>query len=156
MPTAWPFLAIEPPMERQSGDLETSHAALCELLEVGANQAFKVWRLSPALKILSVVVGVFGLAVTAGLTYHFWNQSLISVRGVALVLIVAAAAHAGAGWAVRIVRWRDSLTSAAIGTGLSVFGAALARIHLWVFDWWFLRLGRVKPLLALRAVAKKK
>jgi len=45
---------------------------------------------------------------------------------------------------MRVVRYRDTLSEIAIGVGMSLVGWILARIHLHVFDKWYLRAGRVK------------
>ena len=43
---------------------------------------------------------------------------------------------------IKAVRFRDTLTRIAIGIGMSLFGCLLAKIHLRIFDQWFLRAGR--------------
>jgi hypothetical protein len=44
---------------------------------------------------------------------------------------------------MRMVRYRDTLTEIAIGIAMSLLGWIVARIHLHIFDKWFLHIGRV-------------
>ncbi len=45
---------------------------------------------------------------------------------------------------LQIVNFRETLTQIAIGIGMSILGWAVARLHLHVFDKWFLRFGKME------------
>ena len=142
----WQFLEVDPFLEQAKGD----HSIL-EILRVGSQTAFKVWSLSPLLRVVRMVLGITALGGLAWLVwafFHFrWGDiSLLTLRQVG-VLVAGAALTAVLGkWVMRIVRLRETLTKIAIGLGMSFFGFLMARLHLHVFDRMYLRLGKVDRL----------
>jgi uncharacterized membrane protein len=61
------------------------------------------------------------------------------------LFIVAVATHFF-GWLVKVVRWRETLYRIVLGVVMSIFGWLVARFHLWIFDWLFLRRGSLDKL----------
>ena len=47
----------------------------------------------------------------------------------------------GAPYVMQALRWRDTRRNVAVGLVMSTVGFVLARLHLWFFDWWYLRKG---------------
>jgi len=53
---------------------------------------------------------------------------------------------------VRLVRFRETLVRIGIGIGMSLLGCLFARVYLHIFDWWYLRLGRIDRVVGQRPV----
>jgi predicted acylesterase/phospholipase RssA len=143
---AWPFLAVEPPLKTVAG-IERAHGDLMELLQASNCLAFKIWKLSPALRFLKwAVIAV----VVAGLFYMaFWGPKLVVVT-LQMVLITAFAAVASSVVGknvIRVVRFRDTLKQIAAGGALCLGGWLIGGIHLLVFDQLYLLRGRIEALL---------
>jgi hypothetical protein len=47
---------------------------------------------------------------------------------------------------VKTIQWRDMLRSVAVGVCMAAGGFLVARLHLHVFDKWYLRRGRIQSL----------
>jgi predicted acylesterase/phospholipase RssA len=134
----WEFLAVEESMKEPP-----KSERLLKLLSVGSQQAFKIWRLSTPMKIIAWVSGVLALVL---LLWACWKWSAVALITLGTIGSTVAVLIAGAIFGktvMRVVRYRDTLTEIAIGIGMSLFGWILARIHLHVFDRWYLRAGRV-------------
>jgi predicted acylesterase/phospholipase RssA len=138
---AWSFLRIEPGLSPGPGFDD-----LVRQLRVGANAGFKVWRLSARLKGVAVAFLLAGLGGLWWLWAAYGSVSLLSVRGLVLLLL-GLAASVTAPRVLQLMRFRKSFRDVGLR---SVLGAALAagfKIHLIAFDPIFLRLGRVSRLL---------
>jgi len=130
-------------LEKSMADRPKS-SQLLKLVKVGSQRAFKVWKLSTALKITSWVLGVLALVF---FFWACWRWSSVALLTVGAIGTTAAALIAGAivgKKVMRMVRYRDTLTEIAIGIAMSLLGWLVARIHLHVFDRWFLLIGRVR------------
>ena len=138
-PPKWDFLAVEASMKEPS---KSGH--LLKLLNVGSQLAFKIWKLSTPLK---VSAWVFGFLALIFLLWACWKWSSVALITLGSIGITAAVMIGGAIFGktvMRLVRYRDTLTDIAIGVAMSLVGWILARIHLHVFDKWYLRAGRIK------------
>lgn len=51
-----------------------------------------------------------------------------------------------AGGVLKVVQWRDTVRSVLIGIGMATVGFLIARVHLRVFDKWYLRYGSIRTL----------
>lgn len=63
----WPFLAVEEPMKRVAG-VDRAYGDLIKLLATANCMAFKIWKLSPALRIagwILIAAGILGLLYAA-------------------------------------------------------------------------------------------
>ena len=145
-PQPWAFLGIERAMAAGS----RSEKDIKAFLGVGRRIAFKVWALSPTLRVARYALAAIALAALV----WFAMQAPIPVvpamshrqlLGAAVTLVVSIVATQLVGrWIVGAVRWRETLYRIAAGVGMCVAGWLLARIHLWVFDPWYLAIGSTK------------
>jgi predicted acylesterase/phospholipase RssA len=137
-PPVWDFLAVEESMRDPSKSTE-----MLRLLSVCSRRAFKIWRLIPPLKMTGITLGVLALAF---LLWACWKWSSVALVTLGTVGTTAAVLIAGAvvGKSVmRMVRYRETLAEIATGIAMSLAGWILARIHLHVFDRWYLRSGKI-------------
>jgi len=135
----WEFLAVEKSMEDRSKSKQ-----LLKLVKVGSQQAFKIWRLSMPLKITAWVLGILALILLLWACWKWSSVALITLGTIGSGVAVLIAGAIFGKTLMRVVRYRDTLSEIAIGVGMSLVGWILARIHLHVFDKWYLRAGRVK------------
>ena len=151
----WRFLAVEPPMQRRKG-IDAAHEHLMKLLGVSNVVAFKVWKLSPALRIArNIALVLAGLAylalcwrlVSFDTVWHTieFPQRYLGVFGLALAAIVAVLII------VRKLRFPgmrigSAIVRTATGLGIGLVGWAAGRIHLAFFDPLYLRSGKVERL----------
>lgn len=161
----WRFLAVENSMKPRGPGLdERGRKHLERLLDAGSSVPFKIWKLWTPLIILKWVLLAAIIAGILWLFYDRWNASIIppvvssylTFKNVALFVlttiafaILAAAVNGIVGKKqgkniMRLIRWRDTIKSIAIGIGMSIFGFIAARLHLHVFDKFFLRYGRLE------------
>jgi hypothetical protein len=140
-PPQWEFLAVEGPMK----DAPES-APLLKLLKVGSQQAFKIWRLCTPLKIIALVSGTLALVLLLWACWKWSAVALITLGTIGSTVAVLIAGGIFGKTVMRVVRYRDTLTEIAIGVGMSLFGWILARIHLHIFDRWYLRAGKVDKI----------
>jgi hypothetical protein len=140
----WEFLRIEPLM-RQAG----KDSPLLRQLSVADRLMFKVWMLSRPLQTAGGAAVVMLAALGLFYGYQFRTLTAFSLTVGALLTTVVCLAAGAAGWAplVRAMRYRKTVQSILIGIGMGSFGWLLARLHLHVFDRWFLRFGRLSRLL---------
>ena len=141
----WEFLAIEPLMKQAGED-----TPLMRQLRVADKLFFKVWLLS---RKLQLVAGAAALTLLwLGLTWTYQSRTRVilelTVGGVAGALLVVALGWLGWKPAVKVLRYRKTLQDVVIGLGMVTVGWLVARLHLHVFDRWFLRQGRLARLLS--------
>jgi len=140
-PPQWEFLAVEGPMK----DAPKSEPLL-KLLKVGSQQAFKIWHLYKPLKIAAVIIAVLALVLLLWACWKWSSLALITLGTIGSTVAVLIAGGIFGKTVMRMVRYRETLTEIAIGVGMSLFGWIIARIHLHIFDRWYLRAGRVDKL----------
>jgi hypothetical protein len=141
----WEFLAIEPLMKQAGED-----TPLMRQLRVADKLFFKVWLLS---RKLQLVAGAAALTLLwLGLTWTYQSRTRVilelTVGGVAGVLLVVTLGWLGWKPAVKVLRYRKTLQDVVIGVGMVTVGWLVARLHLHVFDRWFLRQGRLARLMS--------
>ena len=138
-PPNWPFLKVEDSFK----DPEESIKML-ELLKVAGNTALKIWLLSKPLKIIGVIISL--AAVTAFIVASYIRPSLplvtLGMIGTTVFFFIIGLLVGKT--ILQIVNFRETLTQIAIGIGMSILGWAVARLHLHVFDKWFLSYGSIK------------
>jgi predicted acylesterase/phospholipase RssA len=138
-PPQWEFLAVEESMQHPS-----KSDRLLKLLNVGSQQAFKIWRLNTPLKITALVLIILALIMLLLACWKWSSVALITLGTIGTTVAVLIAGAIFGKTVMRVVRYRDTLTDIAIGVGMSLVGWLVARIHLHIFDKWYLRAGRVK------------
>jgi predicted acylesterase/phospholipase RssA len=114
---------------------------LASLLDVAAQRALKVWRLSTPLKVVGALAG---LGLVALFTWSLWPAQWpwwafapTVVAGALLVGTVGAL----------VMRFGEQLIKIGVGVALGLVGWLAAGIHLQVFDRLYLQLGKLKRLL---------
>jgi predicted acylesterase/phospholipase RssA len=138
-PPQWEFLDFEESMKDPS---QSGH--LLKLLKVGSQRAFKIWQLNIPLKITGLALGALALILLLWACRKWSSVALITLGtiGTTVALVIAGAIFGKT--VMHLVRYRDTLTDIAIGVGMSLVGWVLARIHLHVFDKWYLRAGKIE------------
>lgn len=142
----WDFLAVGSGMKGAGA----SYDFLMNRLGASGALAFKVWKLSKPLKLLSWVLAVLFVLLTA---WAFWTwRDTVLVQAITLgvvgtsilFFVLSALGTVFVGKTLmRIIRLRETLTLIAIGVSMATLGWLLARLHLWVFDPLFLRMGSI-------------
>ncbi|HEV2861993.1 MAG TPA: tetratricopeptide repeat-containing protein [Pyrinomonadaceae bacterium] len=153
----WKFLAVEDRM-MVAGD-DPKYQSLVKQLKVSGELAFKAWRLS---RLLQIFAGLLALCALSGAVYGLlpfvWppypNQPLVDLtlkptRGDVAVYIVTTLATTVAGllfgsWLIQIIKYKKTLTRALIHAGMGLLGWLVARVHIWVFDGMYKRIGRIR------------
>lgn len=146
---------------------------VARLLDVGASTGFKVWKLSPMLiavkwALAAIVVGsaawflytrqqdnvlrllrntVLPTSIT-NMTFGGLGLLILSAIGTALLgFVINRVLGERRGRAVlKAIQWRDTLRSVFVGVCMALGGFLVARVHLHLFDKWFLRYGRIGSL----------
>lgn len=146
-PVHWRFLDVEDGM-RVPGE---EYRRLQKLLAVSPARAFKVWMLSPVLKAVAALLGV---GLIAFVVYAFWTWrntvvlQAITFGAVGLALLSYILTQVGrmvlGEKAMLFVKLRSTLTRLVLFIVVALLGWMAARIHLHVFDYFFLRMGRVR------------
>lgn len=140
-PQPWNFLKVELPMKQKRG-CENEHRILSNLLDGGASSAFRLWHFSRPLRAASLLAALAGAAGLIWWSIVEWNRTFLTVGFVATPVFVGAAAALFGKTVLRVVRYRDTVQRIGFGLGLALFGWLIAGLHLFVFDKWFLHLGR--------------
>jgi len=135
----WEFLAVEESMKEPS-----KSGWLLKLLNVSGQQAFKIWKLNTPLKVTGWVLGILALILLLWACWKWSSVALITLGtiGTTVAVLIGGAIFGKA--IMRVVSYRDTLTEIATGVAMSLGGWILARIHLHIFDKWYLHTGRVK------------
>lgn len=114
-----------------------------QILKIGSNTAFKVWRLHKPLHNLGLGICFVAAILLCVLGWKYQTMSLLRVEDlVSFILTVLGTAVFGK-LIVKAVRLRETLTKVAFGIGMSLFGFLVARVHLHLFNPLYLRLGKV-------------
>jgi predicted acylesterase/phospholipase RssA len=133
----WPFLEVEPHLNPGPHFEESER-----LLRIGSQTAFKIWRVSPPLHALGVVL--IGAAFCGALAL-WWTYRSVSVASVGSLgsLVLALGAAMLMPQIVAIVRYRQTIQTAGLKSLLGLALAFAFKIHLLAFDRIFLARGRL-------------
>jgi hypothetical protein len=140
----WRFLNIEAALSPGSGYDDLVHQ-----LKVGDTTAGKVWRLWPPLTILAGVLAVAAIVGAVRLWAAHQERTLVTVEQLGIFLLGLGAALA-VPHVARLIRYRKTFRDIGLRSALMTLLAVGFKIHLWLFDRIFLRLGRLERLLKLR------
>ncbi|MDR4467770.1 MAG: patatin-like phospholipase family protein [Nitrospira sp.] len=153
----WSFLAIEPEMA-----VEPQSSNFGRLIEVARHTAFKVWKLSGGLRIIShVTVAAIVLAIGwMGYTHSAdvllsgklnllgksVEQSLTwgGVASVLATLLLTPFVGKGLMGKMGVIRQGELVNRWAVGVGIGLVGWIAATLHLYLFDKLFLKYGRLR------------
>lgn len=138
-PPKWEFLAVEQFMK-----YPFESEGILKLLGVGSQRAFKIWRLNLPLKITGWFLGILSLILLLWVCWKWSSVALITLGTIGTTVTMLIAGAFVGKKVMGVVRYRDTLTEIAIGIGMSLLGWIFARIHLHVFDRWYLRSGMMK------------
>ena len=165
----WRFLKVEPALRPEAvgaeATSERNRRYVAGLLDTAASLAFKVWQLSPVLVVVRWLLAAAVVAGAAWLFYNRWERPILpsdvaatTFANVAGFLLITAATallafvlnrifgrRLGSG-VMKTIRWQDTLRSVVIGVGMAAGGFIVARLHLHIFDKWYLRYGQLDRL----------
>jgi predicted acylesterase/phospholipase RssA len=139
LPRNWPFLQIEESMQ----DEEKSQN-MRKLLKVAGNTALKIWLLSKPLKVVGMIIALAAVIAFLAASFKWPSLPLITLGMIGTLLLFFIIGLFVGKTILRVVRFRETLSQIAIGVGMSLLGWGVARLHLHVFDQWYLRAGRMK------------
>src|SRR5262249_51885026 len=158
----WKFTAVDRALQprRIEPDVDAQRDRVAAILDAGASLAFKIWKLSPVLRVLKWVLVATALAAAASLVYvqretpilgavvpspiaRFTFGALgIAVLMALLAFVLDRVLGERFGSAVmKAIKWRETLRSILVGLSLAAGGFLVARLHLHLFDRWYLRAG---------------
>ncbi len=142
----WRFLAIEEEMKKV-GDSD-----LLRLLDVAQNRILRVWKLSKAMPILTILLGL-GLVSALGWMAMRGRRPesseiglyliIFLILGGALLLMVLLVTSATLG-VLQIIRREKTMGQNMRGLGTLLFGWIGSWVQLLIFDEWYLALGNIK------------
>ena len=141
----WAFLALRDAMKGEKGYTE-----LKKRLKVSHMRGFKIWKLNVWLQILAWAL-IAGAVGGAGWLLWDWSKSkeavaLVIPVALLLLMVVSAVLLRIIGPPVqRFAHWRKSPSELGIGVAMLAL-CLVARIHLWIFDWFFLKNGRIENI----------
>lgn len=140
----WPFLETEKPLQQLN-----SNPALVKLLKVASSLAFKIWLLWRPLQISAVVMALALVALLVWFYQYWWGRQLVKLTLGGLVVMggMFVLGKLLGSTIMRFVNYRKTLEEFAIGLIMSVLGFAIARLHVHVFDRWYLRWGKLNRVL---------
>ena len=138
-PPDWPFLKVEDSFKDKEESIK-----MLKLLKVAGNTALKIWLLSKPLMAVGIVI-VLALVFGFLLACLKWpSLPLITLGMIGTTLFFFMIGLFIGKTILRIVNFRDTLSQIAIGLGMSLLGWGVARLHLHVFDRWYLRAGSME------------
>jgi predicted acylesterase/phospholipase RssA len=131
-------------------------APMLELFSVAASLAFKIWKLSRALRVSAISLAVVLAGVLGWLCWVNWNDPIVTIDFgktdndpwrltwgyVALTAIAMAAISRAPAFVrniLRIVDYHKTAYEIIVGAGMGILGWLAAQLHLRVFDRWYLR-----------------
>ncbi len=114
------------------------------MLKVAGNTALKIWLLSKPLKIIGVIISLAAVTAFIVASYIWPSIPLVTLGMIGTTVFFFIIGLLVGKTILQIVNFRETLTQIAIGIGMSILGWAVARLHLHVFDKWFLRFGKME------------
>ena len=156
-PHDWAFLTIEPEMA-----VEPQSSNFGRLIEVAHHTAFKVWKLSFPLRMVSYITLAAIVLAIGGIGYTHSDEVLFSgklnllgksveqsltwggVASVLATLLLTPFVGKGLMGKMGVIRQGELVNRWAIGVGLGLVGWIAATLHLYLFDKLFLKYGRLR------------
>jgi predicted acylesterase/phospholipase RssA len=149
----WKFLQIQSGLASHGAEYDYVR----KLLGVSKSLAFKVWKQSRILKVIAIILGLGALALAVWLSFRYANAKIVPAltlydigRAIFGMAMVTLAAYLFGSLFGRAIKWRETLVRMAIGITVSLFGWAVAGLHLLIFDRMFLKRGSLASFLAQR------
>src|SRR5258708_2781393 len=151
---SWRFLELKDLIRRGADDSDARRKDLGKQLKTAASGAFKIWQLSPMLRGAAVALGL-GVVVALGWwlcvswnnpisfgPYDFLFKHLVGIVVLGIATIVVPALK----WINPMKAMRGYVWKAVV----AVLGFLVANLHILLFDWMFLRRGRLNRLMRLK------
>ena len=119
-----------------------------KLLRVASKLAFKIWLLWRPLQVTAVVLALVLVALLAWFYDYWWGRQLVKLTLGGLVVMggMFVLGKLLGSTVMRFVNYRKTLEEFAVGLIMSFVGFAIARLHVHVFDRWYLRWGKVNRI----------
>ncbi len=167
----WRFRQLDDALQPRGvgPDSDARRRRVARILDAGAARAFKVWVLSRLLVVVKWLLAAALVGAAAWSLYVFREKEILSslvpgsvskttfgalgftVVGSVLTALLAFVLNRvlgerfGSG-VMKAIQWRSTLRSVLIGAAMAAGGFLVARVHLHIFDRWFLRIGRIDKL----------
>lgn len=147
----WPFLPLKNIMKLDANSKDPRRQDLGKQLEAGSKLLFKIWKLSPTLRAVSWVTGIsVALLLLAALYFKFseplgWEMT-VGELSIFVFLILG-------GLLFPLLKWinpQKAIQEYGSKSLIALFGFVASRIHLHIFDPWFLKRGKLSRLLNLK------
>jgi predicted acylesterase/phospholipase RssA len=155
----WQFMKMDEPLAR-----DEVPSPLFKLLKVAASLAFKIWKLSCPLRVVSTVVAAVLLGLLLWYCLENWNNPIVSIEfgkpdgnlwqltwGDAAITVATMVAlsllPAFARNILRLIDYRKTAYEITVGIVMGLLGWIAAQLHLLVFDRLYLWWGSQKRLL---------
>ncbi|MBZ5522819.1 MAG: patatin-like phospholipase family protein [Acidobacteriia bacterium] len=149
----WRFLDLEPLVRKGADDSDARRQDLGLQLEAGASGAFKIWKLSPALKGIAIALGIAALVGLGWWLRVNWECEVpvgpFTLRFKHLVWVTAASLAAIIVPAFKWLRPMQAMRGYFWKAVVAFAGWVVANLHVLFFDWLYLRRGRLDRLLRL-------
>lgn len=135
----WHFLQVEDSIKDKvkSPDMKRH-------LKVAGNTALKIWLLSKPLKVIGIIISLAAVIAFIAASFKWPSFPLITLGMIGTALLFFIIGLFVGKTVLRIVNFRNTLSQIAIGISMALVGWLLARLHLHVFDRWFLRFGSME------------
>ncbi len=140
----WDFLAVEEGMKGSGAKYDF----LKRRLGVSNSLAFKIWKLSPPLRVTAMVLGIAVVVFAIWACFRWASTVVVSPITlwdigvfIATTIAIAIATVVIGKKLMGIVRLRETLIRLVIYVLIAAVGWLAARLHLWFFDPLFLRNG---------------
>jgi len=147
----WPFLKLRDLMSKPHDSSDERRKDLGRQLNVGRELAFKVWRLSPVLKAISIVLALAAAGAAVWWLARNWNVpfEIRSFTPWQFLLVVGLPLAALAMPALAWLAPQRKIMSILFSIGLVLGGWLASWLHRSIFDRMFLRRGSLKRLMRL-------
>jgi predicted acylesterase/phospholipase RssA len=149
----WPFLALADIMAKEPQSSDARRQELGRQLDVSASLFFKAWQINPWLKRLALALAAAALIGGALLLCRYWNEAVgfSYATSVGAAAIAVGLVAAGILWpALKWLQPQSAMRGVVAKALAAVAGWILANVHLVLFDWIYLKAGRLKRLIDLK------
>jgi predicted acylesterase/phospholipase RssA len=150
----WPFLRLKEIARQAPDSSDARRQELGRLLAASSMLLFKVWKLSTPLRVGSLALGVAAIATLFCYIRSQWDKT-VELAGPSMTVgqltLLAVVLLGGLAWPM--LKWlqpQQAMRGWLGKTAIAFLAWAVTNLHLWIFDPWFLRIGRMKRLLELR------
>ena len=148
----WIFRKLEDLFTKPESSSDRRRLDLGKQLEVGSAAAFKIWKLCPVMRWISRALAVTAIIGLLWFIYANRNEPLRIFEGVTVGGLTAFTALLILGMMFPVLGWlkpQDAVRGYFRKAVVAVAGFVLTNIHLLIFDYMFLKRGKLERLLRL-------